>query len=228
MSRVMSQRISRMTDGASAQQKLRSVAVTNVPACAATNRSIGARDPKVRHLRRVPLGGEADVAVADAIVSLLESARTALPRDVREATRCIERAATLLTINCDLRSAADFQPDASHLAPWQKNRVLKFVQENLSRQIRIREMANTARLSVSYFHRAFAAWMGETPNRYVRRRRIERAKTLMLSTEKCLAEIALDCGFSDQSHLTRLFRRSVGSSPATWRRAHCVGLDQQP
>ena len=64
-----------MTHGASAQQQLSSVAATNVPACAATNGSIGARDPKVRHLRRVPLDAEADVAVVDAIEKSAKTGR---------------------------------------------------------------------------------------------------------------------------------------------------------
>ena len=51
-------------------------------------------------------------------------------------------------------------------------------------------------------------------------RRMERAKTLMLTTRDSLCQIALACGLCDQSHLNRLFRRVVGTSPWAWRREH--------
>jgi len=54
---------------------------------------------------------------------------------------------------------------------------------------------------------------------YVTARRVEHAKAMMASTRLRLADIALASGFTDQSHLTRFFRRLVGSSPARWRRA---------
>jgi AraC-like DNA-binding protein len=50
------------------------------------------------------------------------------------------------------------------------------------------------------------------------KRRIERAKELLLGGELELAQIALDCGFNDQSHFTRLFVQSQGQSPGKWRR----------
>lgn len=43
---------------------------------------------------------------------------------------------------------------------------------------------------------------------------------MMLATEEPLSQVALDCGFADQSHFSRLFRRQEGSSPSAWRRAH--------
>jgi AraC-like DNA-binding protein len=53
---------------------------------------------------------------------------------------------------------------------------------------------------------------------FVVARRIERAKLMMTSTRERLTDIALACGFSDQSHLNRHFRRVVGTSPGLWRR----------
>ena len=53
---------------------------------------------------------------------------------------------------------------------------------------------------------------------YVAVRRVERAKLMMASTEQRLTDIALACGFADQSHLNRSFRRIVGVSPGLWRR----------
>jgi AraC-like DNA-binding protein len=70
-----------------------------------------------------------------------------------------------------------------------------------------------------HFAVAFRNSVGESPREHIIRRRIERAQGLMLSTEKSLSDIAAECGLADQAHLTRLFRRIVGDSPAAWRRA---------
>jgi AraC-like DNA-binding protein len=57
---------------------------------------------------------------------------------------------------------------------------------------------------------------------YVAARRVERAKLMMAGTRERLTDIALACGFADQSHLNRCFRRVVGTSPGLWRRmSHC-------
>ena len=75
------------------------------------------------------------------------------------------------------------------------------------------------RLSPAHFSRAFRTSFGCSPLEYVTRRRMERAQGLMLSTDIPLSQIALDCGFADQAHFSRLFRRVVGESPRVWRRA---------
>ena len=105
------------------------------------------------------------------------------------------------------------------LAPWQVRRVLAHIEANLDTQIRNKDLAVVARLSVFHFNVAFRNSVGEAPHGYIIRRRMERAQGLMLSTEKPLSEIAVECGLADQPHLTRLFRRIVGESPAAWRRA---------
>ncbi|WP_367571972.1 helix-turn-helix transcriptional regulator [Pseudorhizobium pelagicum] len=65
---------------------------------------------------------------------------------------------------------------------------------------------------------AFRVSFGTSPHDYICRRRIDQAKHLMITTETPLSEIALDCGFADQSHLSRVFRRLTGHTPAAWRR----------
>ena len=105
------------------------------------------------------------------------------------------------------------------LAPWRLHGVLAHIEANLDTQIRNRDLAAVARLSVFHFNVAFRNSVGEPPHGYIIRRRMERAQGLMLSTEKPLSEIAIECGLADQPHLTRLFRRMVGESPAAWRRA---------
>lgn len=104
------------------------------------------------------------------------------------------------------------------LAPWQSERVRRHVEKNYASRIGIDELAAMTRLSTSYFSAAFRVSFGTSPHDYVCRRRVDHAQKQMATTDKPLCEIALDCGFADQSHLCRVFRRMTGQTPAAWRR----------
>jgi len=104
------------------------------------------------------------------------------------------------------------------LAPWQQRRVEGYVREHLEEQIRGEELATQVSLSVSHFCRAFKESFGDTPHAYVIRLRLALAQELMLATADPLSQIALACGFANQAHLCKLFRRMVGEPPNTWRR----------
>lgn len=66
--------------------------------------------------------------------------------------------------------------------------------------------------------------MGVPPHKWLLLHRIGHAREMMEQTDKTLAEIALTCGFADQSHFTRTFRSMVGRSPAVWRRERRSGV----
>jgi len=104
------------------------------------------------------------------------------------------------------------------LPAWQTRKVTAHVEANLSRRIRIREIAQILGLSASHFCRAFKCSFGATPREYVLRRRIEASQALMLTTPESLCSIALRCGMCDQQHFTRSFHRIVGQTPSMWRR----------
>jgi AraC family transcriptional regulator len=119
----------------------------------------------------------------------------------------------------DVGAARSFAPVArGGLTPNQVLRLRRHVDEHLGEPIRLSDLAAVAGLSRSHFCRMFHASFGEPPLAYVQRRRLERAKRLMLETDRLLAAIARECGLCDQGALTRLFRRAVGQSPAAWRR----------
>ena len=105
------------------------------------------------------------------------------------------------------------------LPAWQTRRVIAHVEANLSRRIRIHELARLLGLSAGHFSRAFKCTFDESPRDYVLRRRIEVAQGLMLTTSEPLSSIAARCGMCDQPHFTRSFHRIVGEAPYTWRRA---------
>jgi AraC family transcriptional regulator len=104
------------------------------------------------------------------------------------------------------------------LAARQAKRALEYIEAHLGSQIEIREIAKLLALSKSHFSRTFKRSVGFSPRAYVSARRVERAKLMMRSTSERLSDIALICGFADQSHLNRHFRRIVGMSPGLWRR----------
>jgi|HubBroStandDraft_1064217.scaffolds.fasta_scaffold17587_4 AraC-like DNA-binding protein len=82
----------------------------------------------------------------------------------------------------------------------------------------LRGAARVAGLHPTHFSRAFRRHVGTTPNGYRLRARVRRASALLLETNASLASIALACGFSDQSHLTRTFGAALGLAPAAYRR----------
>jgi AraC family transcriptional regulator len=105
------------------------------------------------------------------------------------------------------------------LAPWQVRKLKLFIPTRLSFPITCAELAQTVRLSPSHFCRAFRVSLQETPHTYVLRIRIERACAQIRATPVItLSQIAADCGFSDQPHFNRVFRRLLGLSPGRWRR----------
>src|SRR5271156_3879934 len=95
------------------------------------------------------------------------------------------------------------------VAAWQANRALKYIEGNLGSKMAIREIANFVALSTSHFSRAFKQSLGSSPSAYVSARRVDRAKLMMTSTRVRLSDIALACGFTDQPHFNRSFRRAV-------------------
>jgi AraC-like DNA-binding protein len=105
------------------------------------------------------------------------------------------------------------------LAPWQVRCVSTYIEEHLSETIHCEHLSELVHLSLSHFMRAFRDSFGCPPHAYLMKRRMERAQGLMLTTNTGLGQIALECGLADQSHLSRLFQRFVGQSPAVWRRA---------
>ncbi|MDB5365588.1 MAG: transcriptional regulator [Rhodospirillales bacterium] len=111
-------------------------------------------------------------------------------------------------------------PGKGRLAGWQERRAKEMIDANLNGDIRLEALAAACRLSVGHFARAFRKTTGLPPHRWLMRRRIERAKDLLQRTRLSIADVALQCGFSDQSHLTRVFERMAGTTPAVWRREY--------
>ena len=96
-------------------------------------------------------------------------------------------------------------------------RVYDYIEAHLDDRLTLSDLAAVACLSPYHFSRSFKQALGIGPQRYVTQRRLERAKTLMRRTNQPLARIAQEVGFSDQSHLTSVFRREIGVTPGHFR-----------
>lgn len=111
-----------------------------------------------------------------------------------------------------------------HLTPDTMRKIVNFIDANLDSTIYVKQLAALSNRSRYHFAHAFRQSFGETPHAYIIRKRIERAKGMMLTGVTPLSQIAVECGLADQSHLTRLFRRLVGEPPGAWRRTRATLL----
>ena len=81
----------------------------------------------------------------------------------------------------------------------------------------IEALARSVHLSRAHFIRSFKETFGETPHRYLQRRRLERAMALLRETDRPVTEICFDVGFASLGTFSRTFRDIVGSSPSAYR-----------
>jgi AraC family transcriptional regulator len=117
------------------------------------------------------------------------------------------------------RSGGPRRPLVGGLSANTARKVTDYIERHLDGQLRLRELASFAGLSVFHFLRCFKRCTGLPPHAYVRERRIERAKQLLARDQVAIAEVAFRCGFSDQSSFARTFHRIVGVTPREFRRA---------
>jgi AraC-like DNA-binding protein len=81
-------------------------------------------------------------------------------------------------------------------------------------------VAAVAHISPAHFSRCFRDVFGETPNRYLQRRRVERSMFLLRETDRSVTDICLDVGFTSLGTFSRMFREIVGETPSAYRAGH--------
>jgi AraC family transcriptional regulator len=124
------------------------------------------------------------------------------------------------------------------LSPPALRLVKTFVNENLTRNLSLADIAAQAQIRPSHFARAFKESTGLSPHQYILRRRIDRAIEMLENERSTLAGIAYDLGFSSQAHFATVFRKFTGTQPgnyreqlasrkemSTWRTAHFAPSD---
>jgi AraC family transcriptional regulator len=168
--------------------------------------------------KKQPAGGDSP-NLLPSLANLLDTARQKLDGDHEAAKVLLSRATSLLRVAIDRQGAGDeAEKVGGGLAGWQSRRLIVFIDARLDKPIRLNELSEVSRLSTAYFCRAFKRTFGETPHSYIVRRRLDKAETLMLTSDLPLSHIAIRCGFTDQAHLCKLFRQQYAQSPAAWRR----------
>jgi AraC family transcriptional regulator len=177
-----------------------------------------ANAPRIGDLSYVPGAGVNDVTIANLGSTMLP----ALSRPDQANQLFVEHVMLAVAVHVaqtygGMRPVA--RPVRGGLAPWQVRRAKEILSANLDGGVPLTEVARECRLSVSHFSRAFRRTMGMAPHRWLLTRRIEVAKESLRDRRSSLSDVALACGFADQSHLTQVFTRMVGLSPGAWRRA---------
>jgi YesN/AraC family two-component response regulator len=93
----------------------------------------------------------------------------------------------------------------------------RFIWENYTRKISLKEISEASGLSAPYFSSIFKEEMGENLSNYLNRLRVERAATMLFESDMSLSEIAGACGFEDQSWFSKIFKSYTGKSPGKYR-----------
>jgi AraC-like DNA-binding protein len=93
----------------------------------------------------------------------------------------------------------------------------RFIWENYTRKISLKEIATASGLSAPYFSSIFKEEMGENLSSYLNRLRVERAAAMLIETDIPLGEVARACGFEDQSWFSKIFKSYAGKSPGKYR-----------
>ena len=120
-----------------------------------------------------------------------------------------------------LRHYCIFNPQSSlyrgGLPKYKLKQVIDYMNDRLADDISLSELADWAKMSQSHFSTLFRQSTGKSPYKFLLQQRLIRAKELLLNTNMAIADIAIDVGFYDQSHLSRHMKRTHGVSPRQLR-----------
>ena len=97
-------------------------------------------------------------------------------------------------------------------------RVLKHIHEHIAEEIDVKELADVASVTKTYFIRLFKQEFGLSPIQYINKKKVERAQLLLFTTDSSVKEVAYKLGFSDHSYFIRLFRKITGITPQEYRK----------
>lgn len=115
-------------------------------------------------------------------------------------------------------AAKELKQNLPGLTKRQLKQVRDFILVHLSQDLSLEDLASQIGFSPSHFARLFRQATGESPHQFVLYQRVERARHLLQETEAPLIQIAAECGFANQSHLTTVFKDYFGLTPRTYRR----------
>lgn len=109
------------------------------------------------------------------------------------------------------------------LAPWQLKRAQELMFQQMAGVLEVGQIAQELGMPTLYFTKLFKNTVGIPPYGWHLRQRIARSASLLHDQKMTLIEIAIECGFADQSHYTKAFRRLLGITPGKWRKSLQAG-----
>jgi AraC family transcriptional regulator len=120
-----------------------------------------------------------------------------------------------------LRHYCAFEPKLKQyqggLSAHKLQQAIDYIQANLDRKLSLEAIAQHLNMSVYHFCDLFKQSVGIAPYKYVLQQRVERAKQLLKDEERAIVDIALECGFTNQTHLNKHFRKFTGMTPKGYR-----------
>lgn len=140
--------------------------------------------------------------------------RSTLQRNPEPGSLYLDSLATVLAVHLlDRYSIQPVQFPKDRLSKPKLDQVLDYIHSHLDQPIKLGDLARLLEISQYYFCRLFKRSVGIPPYQYVLQQRIERAKQLLRQPHIKIVDVALQCGFSNQSHLTKLFHQFTGITP---------------
>lgn len=156
-------------------------------------------------------------AVDPAAVAAARAIRRTLLAGVEPDARSLERWVETLRGALETRLTRPPGDDLAWLTPARLDAIDRLIERRMAEGPRVSEMAAHLGLSVGFFMRAFKRALGVTPHDYLLQKRLARARRELETTSAPIAEIALACGFTHQSHMTSVMRRELGVTPGAYR-----------
>jgi AraC-like DNA-binding protein len=113
-------------------------------------------------------------------------------------------------------------PPTGEARPNEISNVLDYIDENLSGDLRVEQLAKIQLCATAHFSRLFSKLMTQSPSEYVRERRITKAAQLLIYTDKTIEQIAEMCGFYDRFHFSKIFKSVMKRSPVSYKKVNLI------
>jgi AraC family transcriptional regulator len=108
-------------------------------------------------------------------------------------------------------------PATGPLPPSTLALLTSYIQDHLDQTLQLADLAALVGMSTCHFATVFKQSTGTSPHQFIIQRRLRRSQRLLQRSDAAIADIAMQCGFSSQSHLTRVFRKHLGTTPRAYR-----------